>query len=350
MKKILSIATTLLCVLSASVQANNALSFSTTTKQAGLTLDKISPNTTLSFNTPKTSQAIAHANTLDKRLKTDLKRFEQTTSKKQNLSRLSMSENVNFLFAKPLPSPTQPQWMILRLSGGVTLPQYKFSNNFVDEFSAFYDGEISYTTSQKLGFQVGAGIGFKTSDKFQLLLMPSYSRQGCKYSSNENALLEVTDNKGNPIEVLAFATFDETVDAIKVPIVARWNLGGERFGVTLGAGLSGNYSFKGQRDPIFETESKSYPEKTQVLKFGSARTDNYRSFDVSTLLHSGVYFVLDEQGRKRLTFSMDYEMGMKNLQTDVRTNFLSAQGIETTGSRKNRSLNFSIGIEIWPVW
>ncbi|MEY4905017.1 MAG: hypothetical protein RLZZ292_2832, partial [Bacteroidota bacterium] len=99
----------------------------------------------------------------------------------------------------------QSSWMVLRAAGSVMLPKYKLSKNFVDEFSADYNGEVSYSTTKKIGFQGSIGLGIKNEEEtFVLLLTPGFSRKGCKYTTNETTLVDVTDLKGNTTEQAAF--------------------------------------------------------------------------------------------------------------------------------------------------
>ncbi len=357
MKKILIIATTLLCVLSASVQANNALSFSATTKQAGLTLDKISPNITLSFNTPTTTTSKSTALAMFFGKYQSLTEKKEAKEQKQKPAPIGLAvskmktEEDHFSFA-PQPSVELPRWLILGLQAGINLPKYKFSSNFRDEFrTAGFGSVLSYSSEQKLSFQGGITVGYHNdSESFSFTVSPTFARQGGLYTS-DNVTFNTKNSKGNDSTFLGFFRFDETVNTIQVPLLLKWRVIGSedsRIGMTLGAGVSFNYSFQGNRNTTVESEVSTSPYDSEKLSFGKGRTDKYRALAVGAVIHSGIFIKLNDEGTKRLTFSTDWNIGLSNLQTDSRTQYLKAKGLETLGKKTQNIFIFQVGIQWWP--
>jgi hypothetical protein len=185
-----------------------------------------------------------------------------------------------------------------------------------------------------------------------------------------------------------------------VPLIARYNLFGDRFGMHVLGGLSLNFLVSGDyttefieidrnfqtkvnNNPIFPVNvdpstglpegfiyySEEFPDNGDDLKFGKADTDHLNNRDISLLLGGGTYFNLNEDGTLRLTLDVRFDLGQTNMYTEARTNYLEnvrgttkvtdidittkkydiiREPVLVSGKQKMVSTVLSIGVEFCP--
>ncbi len=69
---------------------------------------------------------------------------------------------------------------------------------------------------------------------------------------------------------------------------------------------------------------------------------------MSLILAPGFVYKVDDEGRIRVTFETRFDIGLSDMYTQKRKDFLYAGGIEILGTQKQRSTMFTIGVEFWP--
>ena len=279
-------------------------------------------------------------------------------------------------------------------------------NGFQNEYSKdFYVGR-DYVSTSTANVQGGLRLGLKFGEKFSLFLDPAFYLKKLSYKTG-SATREITRGLDAAGKVqYSYPTLNEgnrswtfNSRAVHVPLIARYNLFGDRFGMHLLGGLSMNYLISGDyttefieinrnnetkvnNNPIFPVNvdingdpegfiyySEEFPDSGDKLKFGKADTDHFKNQDVSLLLGAGTYFNLNDDGTLRLTFDIRFDIGQTNMYSKARTNYLEnvtgttqvsdidettvkyniiREPVIVSGKQKMISTVLSIGVEFCP--
>jgi Outer membrane protein beta-barrel domain len=221
----------------------------------------------------------------------------------------------------------------------------RMSPGFADPIAL--DNQLSYETNRRFGFGAGLKLGYRFSDRFSVGLQPTVLRKGGKITVVENGTWNFVDRAGNLVEVPnSVMSWDLQVWAVHIPLIARVKvLGNERFGLTTFGGLSFNYAFRGREEQVCIDEVRTYPvASNEKVKFGDSRFDQYASFDISIPLGIGLEFALNEDGNARLNIDAGWELGMRNMYSSARRDYIRSQGSDIVGSRKHRGFLLSAGV------
>lgn len=209
------------------------------------------------------------------------------------------------------------------------------------------DNLLSYETSRRFGFGAGLMVGYRFSNRFSVVGQPTILRKGGTHINTENGTWTFSDRTGTPITVPnSLMQWDLQVWAVHVPVIGRVKvLGGDRFGLTVFGGPSFNFSFRGREEQVCIDESRTYPvESNEKVKFGNSRFDQYSGFDVSVLMGTGLEFALDEDGQAKLNIDASWDLGMRNMYTSSRRDYIQSLGSDVIGSRKHRGFLLSAGV------
>lgn len=239
------------------------------------------------------------------------------------------------------------QDIFVRGSIGLDQWRYKFSSNYQDVF--IQNTGATYDAQKRSGFQGGLGFGIAFDDHVSVLLEAHYVQKGSKWTTQETYEVTVTDRSGSTSTVLGFPIWNERVNAIHVPLLLRVRPFNGRFSPTIAIGPSFNVAFSGKGGAVIETQDKTYPNGEYTLKFGSGRTDDYKAFDLSIDIRPGLVFNIDEDGIMKLTLDANFSIGLMDMVSEGRKDFLAAGGIDMLGSQKNRGTLFNLGFEFCPA-
>lgn len=193
----------------------------------------------------------------------------------------------------------QSNKFLIGASGGVSLSKFNFSDSGLSSKSKFgYNGGVNF------------GIEF---NRIAILSGVQYMSGGSKYAT-ENMYFDA-------IEDFAFLSFDEKNNYLSIPLLIRYRLLSEEFGITLTAGPKFNLglSSKGTQEiSTFEGLYEEYlringasPVEDYQQTFGSDIDDPYQKLQMSFVLSPGVFFAISEQGR--LGVNMVFDFGTSNM-------------------------------------
>lgn len=231
----------------------------------------------------------------------------------------------------------------IRAALGLNLAHYKFSSSYQDAF--IQSTGATYETQSGSGFQGGLGGGIELGPHAAIIIEANFVQRKMAWTTQENYDIDIIDRNGGTSTVLGFPVWTEVVKEIQVPVYFRYTAFEGRFSPTLAVGLSFNIPFKGKGDNVIETQNKTYPNGDYPLKFGSARTDDYKSFDMAVNLRPGLLFKIDDDGIMKLTLDANFSTGLTDLVSQARKDFLAADGIDILGTQKNRGALFNLGFE-----
>jgi len=246
----------------------------------------------------------------------------------------------------------QDSGFLIGIEAGFGSHTVKFSDSYQDYF--IQETGVSYVSSHRSGLQGGLRLGWRFSRNFALAAVPSIMQKGTRYETAENGTFDLEDRNGNTFTAVGFVKWSEQYTAVQVPLLltGRLPLFGERFGLTLSAGPSFNFMLSGKGEATLETQSKTTPLDSYKLKFGSSRTDDYSGFDASVVFAPGLAIDLDDQGAFRLFAEARFDVGLRDMYTQKRKDFLADGGVNILGTRKMRSTCLTFGVTFCPgcVW
>lgn len=257
-----------------------------------------------------------------------------------------MKKQFLFILFAVLTASVSHAQMIFKADGGLNRSRYVYSDNYQDAFIQQYGA--TYKSMAQAGFQFGLGAGYKFGPVVTLFLEGKFTRQGSKWTTQETYDVTVPDKNGGTTMVLGFPVWSERITAVQVPLMLQVKPFSGRFSPILSVGPSFNMSFKGLGEGIIETQTKTYPNGDYTLAFGPGRTDNYRTFDLAINLRPGFAVNIDEDGIVKLTVEANFGFGLLDMMTPDRKGFLEAGGVEMLGTQKNRSAQFSLGVQYCP--
>jgi len=236
--------------------------------------------------------------------------------------------------------------IVVKADGGINRMRYAYSDNYQDGFIQQYGA--TYESKRQSGYQVGLGVGYKFGPVVTLFLEGQLVREGSQVTTEETYNVTITERNGNTATVLGFPVVTEKINSIHVPLMLQIKPLTGRFSPILSIGPSFNMSFKGRGEGVIETQEKIYPNGDYDLKFGSGRTDDYRSFNMAINLRPGLAVNVDEDGVVKLTLEANFSIGLMDMMTSDRKDFLEAGGIEMLGTQKQRGTLFNLGVQYCP--
>lgn len=234
--------------------------------------------------------------------------------------------------------------LFIGLEAGYGRHTVKFSESYQDQFVQLTG--VSYNTYRRSGIGGGIRLGYNFSPNFGLFIAPAAHQKGTSYETAENGEFEFTDKNGNPFTAVGYVKWKEQYTAVNIPLLLRAGLPlGERFSLVFTSGPSVNVMVKGKGEAVIETQDKTIPVDDYEIRFGKNRTDDYNNLDFSVVFAPGMAFNLDDEGRFRLFAEARFDLGLKDMYTQKRKDFLEAGGIDILGTRKVRSTVFTLGFE-----
>ncbi len=247
-----------------------------------------------------------------------------------------------------LAATTHAQGFLIGIEAGVGSHTVKFSESYQDAF--VQETGVSYINSRRSGLQGGIRLGWQFNRNFSLSASPTIMQKGTRYETAENGTFEFKDKAGVPFMAVGFVKWSEQYTAVQVPLLltGRLPLFGERFGLTLSAGPSFNFMLSGKGEAVLETQQKTTPLNSYKIKFGDSRTDDFSGFDASVVFAPGMAFDLDEDGAFRLFAEARFDVGLRDMYTQPRKDFLADDGIDILGTRKMRSSLLTVGVSFCP--
>ncbi len=247
---------------------------------------------------------------------------------------------------------TQAQGFLLGIEAGFGMHTVKFSDSYQDLF--VQETGVSYINSRRSGLQGGIRLGWQFNRNFSISVSPTIMQKGTRYETAENGTFELTDRNGNSYTAVGYIKWSEQYTAVQNPVLltGRLPLFGERFGMTFSLGPSFNFLLSGKGEAVLETQQKTTPLDSYKIKFGSSRTDDYTGFDVSVVFAPGIAIDLDENGAFRLFTEVRFDVGLRDMTTQARKDFVADDGIDILGTRKMRSTLLTVGVSFCPgcVW
>lgn len=237
---------------------------------------------------------------------------------------------------------------------GASLSKYKMG--FIDDESETY-----FTTSPAVGFHAGVTMNIPFNESFGLHPSIMFSQKGNKLSYvKTNSTNEAQNYQSN-----------HTVNYVEVPLLFKYNFGGESMGLSLMAGPNLGFAIGGKLSERGNLEFYSTDNGTVFLgkinenkdvKIGNKVNSNYRKFDAGFAMGLGGYFNIGENGQ--LILEVRWAVGGSNILNanykheptyDVITvdnkgiaranvtNHVLINNPNVVGEVRNRSTQFSIG-------
>jgi Outer membrane protein beta-barrel domain len=225
-----------------------------------------------------------------------------------------------------------PLWMnaqsglLLSLNGGVSNSKIRYANlvNF------------KTTNNKILGYQGGVNVGWQFSKRFTLLSGLFIIQKGTKFAEENKAYQD--DSNGGQV-YLGFLTGEEKTSFYSIPIVGRFKIIGNRFGLLASAGLSLNKGRDGTAFKYVQANSgKVFAGRYEMVEFGEDIDQLYTPFQVGFIMGLGVQIPVSANSRILLNTTLD--LGM----TDA-LNQRYKQANTIFEKAYNRSTLFSIGYE-----
>jgi Outer membrane protein beta-barrel domain len=237
---------------------------------------------------------------------------------------------------------------------GASLSKYKMG--FIDDESDAY-----FTTSPAVGFHAGVTMNIPFSESFGLHPSIMFSQKGNKLSYvKANSTNESQNYQSN-----------HTINYVEVPLLFKYNIGGESMGLSLMAGpnlgfaIGGKLSERGNLE-FYSTDNGSLflgkINENKDVKIGNKVNSNYRNFDAGFAMGLGGYFNIGETGQ--LVVEVRWAVGGSNIlnanytheptydaivvdnkgiaRANVSNNVL-INNPNVVGEVRNRSTQFSIG-------
>jgi hypothetical protein len=303
------------------------------------------------------------------------------------------------MFATGVTLIAQPQ---VFFGGGVggNFSKLKF-NDFSNEYSRDFNFGKDYISSAKPNIQGGLRAGIKMGEKFSILLEPSFFLQKFEFKTGSatKEIVRKEDNDNKPIftdPVEGNRSWSFNTRSVHIPLMARYNLFGDRFGMHVLGGFSLNYSLSGDyttsfieiqpgpgiegvkvnNNPIYRVTgggnvfySEEYPANGDNIKFGKSDLDNFNKQDIALILGLGTFYNLNDDGTLRLTFDLRFDSGQTNMYSKSRIDYLSTvkggvtvpdivdtkirhsiarEPVTISGKQRMRSTVLTIGIEFCP--
>jgi hypothetical protein len=218
------------------------------------------------------------------------------------------------------------QNLLIGASGVGNLSRFKFTENL----------ESSYPDRAYVpGVGGGLRVGYNFTPSFGLISGVEYAPKGSEYSSN-NYLYTASDGS----QLVGYFEREERLNFLSIPLLARWQSGGEDGGFLLAAGFNFNIGWKGNIVDRFESPQLSAPItiRDEETSFGAELRDVYRSLQTGFVLAPGYMFRVGDRGR--LTFNIGLDVGLSDSFNEKWKNFTNI-----IGEQLNRSLFLSIGYE-----
>ncbi len=226
-----------------------------------------------------------------------------------------------------------------KLESGTT--RFKLTDDFQDAF--MYENETSYEFRPVLGFSGGVGVGYGFSDRFSLFTEVSFERSGYQFETIDNFVF--TTPGGD--ELVGLVKFEETINRISFPLLARVKVLGDRGGLTATFGPDFNIGLAGKGNAVLYDGVKTVPVAPSTdFSLGGSRFDEYVGFNVGFVLGLGLVVPLNPDNDLRLTIDARRKWGFTDQYTDARRNYLcQTEGACIQGSKFLRGTYFSIGVE-----
>lgn len=209
--------------------------------------------------------------------------------------------------------------LIIGGSAGVNLSKYNFTDDLKDSWT---------TSNTKFGLNGGLKVGLELG-RIGLFTGIDYVSKGGKFETNNFMF-----NNGE----VGFVSGEEEVGFISIPLLLRYKVLDEGFGISLSVGPTFNIGTHGTYTQVTEFERSNPLTENSTLTFGDGIRDNYKKLQMGLLINPSILFPIGESGR--LSFSVGVDLGLSNA---INSRFQEAAGFE--GKLKNRSTIFSIGYE-----
>ena len=222
---------------------------------------------------------------------------------------------------------------------GLQTTKFKLTDDFLDAF--MYEYETSYKFRPKIGFSGGARLGYVFSDNFSLFTDVSFERSNYEYETLDN--FDYETDKGEILTGLV--KFEETINRISFPLLARVKLGGDEGGFTISAGPDFSIGLAGKSNAVLYDGVKTVPlAASKEFTLGNSRFDEYVGFNVGFVLGIGAAIPIGDE--LRLTFDLQRKWGFTDQYSDERKTYVSqTEGFDIQGSKYLRGSYLSVGVE-----
>lgn len=233
------------------------------------------------------------------------------------------------------------QGAFLGVSLGLQTSKFKLSDDFQDNF--MYEYETSYKFRPKLGFSGAIRAGFAFSQRFSLLSDVAFERSTYRYETIDN--FDYQTDSGDSL--VGLVKFEETINRIAFPLLARVVVMGDAGGLTLTAGPDFSIGMTGKGNAVLYDGSRTIPiAPSTEFSLGNSRFDEYTGFNVGFVLGLGAVIPLNADNDLRLTFDLRKKWGFTDQYTDERKNYLcQVEGACIQGAKFLRGTYFSVGVE-----
>jgi hypothetical protein len=231
--------------------------------------------------------------------------------------------SILFLFAGLL---ANAQNLLIGVGAGGNLSRFKFTENLE---TAFPDSKF------KSGLNGGLRVGYNFTPYFGVLSGFEYAQKGGVYSTN-NFRYVYPDGS----DLVGYSEWEESHRFVSIPLLARWQSGGEDGGFLLTAGFTFNIGLNGSIKQRFESPQLSAPLTLQDddISFGSSARDWYRPMQTGFVFAPGFMFPMGE--RSRLTVNLGMDFGLSDSFNEKWKSFTNI-----IGEQINRTLFLSVGYE-----
>lgn len=216
--------------------------------------------------------------------------------------------------------------LLLSLNGGLSNSKIRYTNLV----------NLKTTNTNILGYQGGVNVGWRFSKRFTLLSGFFIIQKGTKFAE-ENKPYQDYSNGGQLY--WGSLTGEEKTSFYSVPIVGRFRIIGNRFGLLASTGLSFN---KGRGGTAFKyvqaNGGKVFAGRYEMIEFGDDIDQYYTPYQVGFIMGLSVQIPVNEHSRVLLNATTDIGM------TDA-LNQRYKQANTIFEKAYSRSSLFSIGYE-----
>ncbi len=196
-------------------------------------------------------------------------------------------------FFMTLPFSNAQTGLVVSLNGGVANSKIKYANLV----------NLKTTTSNIMGYHGGLNIGWRFSERFTLLSGIHFIQKGTKFAEENKAYRD--DSNGGQT-YLGFLTGEEKVTFMTIPILARYKVIGQGFGVLLSAGLTLNSGNDGTGFKYIQANNgKIFAARYEMVEFGEDIDQLYTPFQIGFTMGFGLQIPVSENGRLLLNAALD---------------------------------------------
>ncbi|SDE43119.1 Outer membrane protein beta-barrel domain-containing protein [Dyadobacter soli] len=216
--------------------------------------------------------------------------------------------------AAVLPAQAQNSSFFIGGGGGGNLSMYGFTSDYADRWTS---------SKPKPGLNGGVVFGMEFN-RMAIVTGANFIQKGSKAE---------TDNYRIEGNYVGYVKGRENTSFIQIPLLFRFRILGEKFGLTASAGPSFNIGLSGNSRLELEVAGVGSRSESGTIKFGSGINDSYKRFQPGFMLGPGMMMAVGEKGKLNLNLMWDLGFNAVNSRSS------SAAGIDGKISNVSMILN-----------